>query len=219
MKVILCTHNSGGVGKTSLAVHIAGYLEAERGSVLLIDCDEQADAWKFHAGGQEPTEDKEFYSDPDKDVRVVYNPNRLSVKRIVKDRNYDYVVLDMDTPLPNIVTVILGSDPHLVLIPINVSQKNKALRNLEATLHTISDLEEKATFPPKVKIVPLGISEKAIKRVLDKFIDVPSNCSIAKKMDDLQEEMQRAIYEEFKYIWEDRKLIHIKDYFGSLIDI
>ena len=51
MKVILCTHNSGGVGKTTLAVHLAGVL-SKKGDVLLIDCDDQADSWKFYVGAE-----------------------------------------------------------------------------------------------------------------------------------------------------------------------
>lgn len=55
MKVILCTHNSGGVGKTTLAVHLAGVL-SKRGDVLLIDCNDQADSWKFYVS-EEPNEE------------------------------------------------------------------------------------------------------------------------------------------------------------------
>ncbi|MBR8836844.1 MAG: AAA family ATPase [Stigonema ocellatum SAG 48.90 = DSM 106950] len=48
--IILCTHNSGGVGKTTLAIHATGVLSSQSGrTTLLIDCDDQADSWQFYA--------------------------------------------------------------------------------------------------------------------------------------------------------------------------
>ncbi|MCX5982311.1 MAG: AAA family ATPase [Nostocales cyanobacterium LacPavin_0920_SED1_MAG_38_18] len=46
--IILCTHNDGGVGKTTLAVHVAGVLINRQDSTLLVDCDDQADFWQFY---------------------------------------------------------------------------------------------------------------------------------------------------------------------------
>jgi chromosome partitioning protein len=50
--IVLCTHHKGGVGKTELAIHIAGILRTQQPArTLLVDCDGQADAWTFHFGG------------------------------------------------------------------------------------------------------------------------------------------------------------------------
>lgn len=215
MKVILCTHNSGGVGKTSLAVHVAGWL-AQEGRVLLIDCDDQADAWKFYAG-KEPSKSKDFCSA--KDISVITNSERTSIKKLAKPQQYDYVVLDMDTPLPNIVQVILGSDPHLILIPINASQKYKSLENLEATLDVIAQLESKATYPPEVIIVPLGISENDVNERLLQCENKPNNYTVAPKMRNLQDEMQKAIYQSRDYIWNFPNCKDLFNYFGSFINI
>jgi Mrp family chromosome partitioning ATPase len=50
--IILSAFNKGGVGKTTLAVHVAGLL-AEQGRVLLVDCVDQYDAFYFYCH-QEP---------------------------------------------------------------------------------------------------------------------------------------------------------------------
>lgn len=208
------------MGKTTLAVHIAGIL-AEEGKVLLIDCDEQSDAWEFYANGEEP-EDQEDFRSTEEEIDIIYNSHRSPIKnnKNFPIEEYDYVVLDMDTPLPNIVQVIIGSDPDIVLIPVNVSQKSKSLRNLNATLEVIARLEKKATFSPNVKVIPLGVPEEDILRYLK--ANQPnqlSNFQVSKKMDNLQEEMQEAIYEERCYIWDYQKnKENLREYFQSILD-
>ena len=217
MKVILCTHNSGGVGKTTLAVHIAGIL-AEEGRVLLIDCDEQADAWKFYTGGEEPSPRQDSYTNEEKQIKVIYNPDRLPLKKLASPEQYDYTVLDMDTPLPNIVNVIIGSDPNLVLIPVNISQKSKSLRNLTATLGVIAKLEGRSNLPLEVRIVPLGVSEEEISRFLSTIEEQPTSCEVTEAMENLQDEMQEAIYEIQDYIWNIDSESDGDEYFRSILD-
>ena len=38
--IVLCTHNGGGVGKTTFAFHVAGGLQTKLSRTLLIDCDD-----------------------------------------------------------------------------------------------------------------------------------------------------------------------------------
>ena len=38
--IVLCTHNDRGVGKTTLALHVAGSLQTKLSRILLIDCDD-----------------------------------------------------------------------------------------------------------------------------------------------------------------------------------
>ncbi|MDM8560666.1 AAA family ATPase [Candidatus Parabeggiatoa sp. HSG14] len=45
--IILSAFNKGGIGKTTLAVHVADLL-AEQGRVLLVDCVDQYDAFNFY---------------------------------------------------------------------------------------------------------------------------------------------------------------------------
>lgn len=217
MKVILCTHNSGGVGKTTLAVHLAGVL-SKKGDVLLIDCDDQADSWKFYVGA-EPQEELDFNSvDTRPGISVMTNPNRRSIKRLVKPQQYDYVVLDMDTPLANIVQVILGSDPHVIFVPISSSSRYKAgFNNLQPTLNVISKIEAKASFPPEVIVVPLGINADEVQEQVNSIEDKPSQCNVASEMINVQDPMQKAVYLTKKYIWEELEYQKLENYFEDLL--
>jgi chromosome partitioning protein len=218
MKVILCTHNSGGVGKTTLAVHLAGVL-SKRGDVLLIDCDDQADSWKFYVG-EEPNEESDSNSvsvDTRPGISVITNPNRKRLKKFVKIEKYDYVVLDMNTPLANIVQVILSSDPHIIFIPISSSQRYKGLNNLEPTLNIIFEMETKATFTPEVFVVPLGISADEVQEQVNSIEDKPSQCSVALEMINVQDPMQEAVYLTKKYIWEYSEYQELEKYFEDLL--
>jgi chromosome partitioning protein len=84
---------------------------------------------------------------------VITNSERTSLKRLAKPEQYDDAILDMDTPLPNIVQVIIGNDPNLILIPVNASQKYKALKNLKDTFDVIYKLENQAIFAPEVIVL------------------------------------------------------------------
>lgn len=213
--IILCTHNDGGVGKTTLAVHIAGVLISQYSKTLLIDCDDQADFWQFYTGREPGKLDK---LDIDNNRTILHNPERKSIKSLAKPQQYDHVVLDIDTPLRNTVQVIVGDDPNLILVPVNKSQKTKALRNLPRTLKVISQLS-KPGFSSKVVIVPLGIQTDAISQVIEKIDenDKPTGCKIAEEMPDLQDQMQMAIYDERKYIWDYKDCEAFYDYFSKII--
>ncbi len=218
MKVILCTHNGGGVGKTTLAVHLAGVC-SELGKVLLVDCDDQYDAWEFYAG-YKPDDDTDNAIYLSKEgISVITNKNRKSIKKLASSSSYDYVVLDMDTPLPNIVTVIVGSNPDLILIPINYSQKYKALNNLKDTLGVILIMEGKATLSPQVRVVPLGVKADEVAAPLEKLKNKPANCTVSKSMPNVQDIMQESIYEKRNYIWNVPGYEHLRAYFEELIEI
>lgn len=123
--MILCTHHSGGVGKTTLAVHIAGCLYLKRkDQILLMDCDSQADAWRF-CTGRDPESEKELY-EANSCLAVQWNPGRARIKRAELE-DYDHIVLDIDSPLENTVQTITQNHPDLILAPINYSQQHKAL--------------------------------------------------------------------------------------------
>lgn len=221
--IVLCTHNDGGVGKTTLAVHAAGILISRSIRTLLIDCDDQADFWQFYTG-REPSKLND--TDTDDNRTVIFNKKReekelKSIKRLAKPEQYDHVIIDIDSPLKNTVQMIVGSDPDIILVPVNKSQKTKALRNLPRTLQVISQLESTVGFAPKVIIVPLGIQEDAISQVVSRInIDnKPQNCKIASAMPDVQEQMQHSIYEDRKYIWDYQGYEDMYEYFCSILGI
>lgn len=215
--IILCTHNDGGVGKTTLAVHIAGVLIDRLGSTLLIDCDDQADLWQFYVGN-EPTRELDYHRNEER--TVVWNDKRKSLSRIVSPEQYDHIILDIDSPLKNTVQVIISSNPDLVLVPINKSHKHKALRNLPRTLKVITDIASKAGYDPEVIIVPLGISGESVSEVLDKLNRdaKPTKCKVAPAMENLEELIEEAVYKDTKYIWEYSGYEHLYDYFDRLIN-
>ena len=215
--IILCTHNDGGVGKTTLAVHIAGVLLNRQESTLLVDCDDQADFWQFYIDrNPEKSKDWERYENS----TVMYNERREAIPKELPKGQYDHIVLDINSPLKNTVQTIVGNDPDLILVPVNKSQRIKALRNLPRTLKVIAQLETKAGYAPQVVIVPLGISKSSIYDIVDRLEDdlKPQRYRVADQMDDYQEEMQSAIYQDRKYIWDYEGLEHLYDYFVDLLD-
>lgn len=216
--IILCTHNNGGVGKTTLAVHVAGILMMRQQRTFLVDCDDQADFWRFHTG-HFPTKpkDQEIYQPNN---TVIWNKSRDPIESLIKKSQYDHVVLDINSPLQNTVQTIVGSDPDLILVPINISQEEKALLNLPRTLKVISNLEVRAGSNPQVIIVPLGISKNSIDQVVDRldYDNKPRKCKVFKQMDDCQSQMQKAIYKERQYIWDYDDWEYLYDYFADLLD-
>ena len=212
--IILCTHNDGGVGKTTLAVHAIGALQSQLGRILLIDCDDQADSWQFYADGIPKKLKDVLVKD---DISLISNKNRESIKRLAKPEQYDHIVLDVDSPLQNTVKLIIDNEPDLVLVPLNKSQAVKALRNLPRTLSVIAQLETKTGASPRTILVPLGIDPNDISEVISQTVKKPSRCIIAPPMPDVQQEMQVAIYKDKKYIWEYPGHENLQEYFCSLL--
>ncbi len=104
--IILCTHNSGGVGKTTLATHITGIFASRIGKTLLIDCDDQADSWQFYAKNP-PSQDETLYEVSD-DLSLYENKAKKKITQTRLDR-YDNIILDIDSPLANTVQLIVNS--------------------------------------------------------------------------------------------------------------
>jgi chromosome partitioning protein len=214
--IILCTHNDGGVGKTSLAVHVAGVLQAELGRILLIDCDDQADSWQFYAEGIPKKLKDVLVKD---DISLIWNKDRESLKRLANPEQYDHIVLDVDSPLENTVKLIVDNQPDLVLVPVNKSQEIKALRNLPRTLSVIAQLENKTGASPRTVIVPLGISPDGIQKAMTQITEKPSQCLVAPPMPDLQQQMQAAIYQDKQYIWNYTGYEDLQSYFRTLLSL
>ena len=80
--IIASTFNKGGVGKTTLAVHVAGILQEQNGTRnLLVDCVDQADAYYFFAR-REPRK----YIDIERisaTLSVINNPELQPLRKVV----------------------------------------------------------------------------------------------------------------------------------------
>jgi chromosome partitioning protein len=214
--IILCTHNDGGVGKTTLAIHAVGALQSQLGRILLIDCDDQADSWQFFADSI-PQKLKDILIKDE--ISIIWNKNRESIQRLTKPEQYDHIILDMDSPLQNTVKLILDNEPDLILVPVNKSQEIKALRNLPRTLSVIAQLETKTGNSPRTMVVPLGIDPNHINEALAQTLEKPSRCLIAPPLADLQREMQLAIYQDKRYIWNYPGYEYLQQYFCSLLSL
>jgi chromosome partitioning protein len=214
--IVLCTHNDGGVGKTTLAVHVAGALQSKLSRVLLIDCDDQADFWQFYSDTL-PQKNRDIFLG--EDISVIWNRKREAIRRLTKLEQYDHIVLDMDSALQNSVEMIIGSQPDLVLVPVNASQKIKALRNLPRTLSVIAQLTQKTGHVPRTIVVPLGISATEVAPVLQQIDRQNLPWEIAPEMPNLQDPMQIAIYQDHRYIWQYPEYTEILDYFLNLLQL
>jgi chromosome partitioning protein len=103
MQVILCTHNKGGVGKTELAIHMVGVLSSNSARILLVDCDNQADAWKFFRQGHDPQGESQVHK-VSEGLRICWNSSLRRVVCQADHQQYDYVVIDVDAALEDTVT-------------------------------------------------------------------------------------------------------------------
>ncbi|MCC5900180.1 MAG: ParA family protein [Phormidium sp. BM_Day4_Bin.17] len=213
MKVMLCTHNSGGVGKTTLAVHLAGYL-SEWGEVLLIDCDEQADSWKFF---MEKEPEVPVDKGSARGIEVIANPERRSLKKLkVKPNQFDYVIIDIDTVLENTVQVILNADPNLIFVPLNRAHMYKSIDNLASVLEMLERIDGNPVLPYSVVIVPLGIDKENIENELESIEYNSEKYLVADSMNYLSSKMDEAVYKGRKYIWDYVDLQDNKNYFEYL---
>ena len=221
-KVILCNYNKGGVGKTTLAVHITGILlEQKQGRILLVDCDARPDSWRFYMK-RRPTGSEGFIKINSR-LSVFWNQPRdkgAKFQRIQKTQllAYDYMIIDSDNPPEDTVIMINNHRPDLILIPLNKSQRHSLedipdFLELIETVDAVANLNPDIAYYPQVKIVPLGVSQEIIGRSL-----AEENCEIAPAMRDVQDEMVEALGEK-NYIWNYSSCEDLRQYFISLLEI
>jgi len=152
MKVLVAQHK-GGVGKTTLSIHVAGILSSERFSkTLLVDCDTQGDFFRFFSGFY-PNEPLELVESPG-GQDVIWNPNREKFSNKISFSGYNHIVVDVDTGITNSLQIFAEFAPDLVLVPINVQtlsiEHGRQLCNmLERSMHA---------FTSKIVIVQMGSS-------------------------------------------------------------
>ncbi|NJL55735.1 ParA family protein [bacterium] len=222
--VILCNFIKGGAGKTTLAVHITGILiERTASQVLLIDCDPRPDSWRFFSGSRPPIGSTRLSLH--KGVDLWWNPPQPKgsrfkplTKRVYED--YDYIVIDADSPPEDSLTILSDALPDIFLLPIAESQSH-AIEDIQPF---IRDLEREIRFEkdsgidynPIIKVVPLGISPEEIEPEIDvnEFRDV--EVRICSPMRFLASEVRRSLKERI-LIWNYPDLEDMESYFVSLI--
>ena len=212
MNIILCTHHKGGVGKTTLSVHIAGVLSEKLGRILLIDCDSQGNSHLFYLGNEEVKSlGLKKYNNR---LSIIWNPEKRAIHRVADIQTYDHIVLDIDSPLAETVKVIVDNHPDQVLIPVN--DHPWAISGLSETLPVIAKLDDISNTTTKVVIVPLGASIKDINNEINTISELPKNLKIAKKMRFLRPEFNQALKEK-TLIWQYQGYENLKTYFDALL--
>jgi chromosome partitioning protein len=213
--IILCTHHKGGVGKTELAIHVAGVLQKGVDRILLLDCDSQASAWEFYFRGS-PTVEKTPRA-VDATLSVMWNPSRTGLRTLTETGEFGHIVIDVDSPLQNTVQAIIQDRPNLILIPISLPHEHEGLVRLGDPLTILGSLGKTAQLTSRVRIVPLGSRLSTIQaRLAELGIDLP-DCKAAPRLRNLQKETQRA-RKERRYVWEYPGCEDVADYFSSLVE-
>jgi chromosome partitioning protein len=213
LSIILCTHHKGGVGKTTLSVHIAGILSEKLGRTLLIDCDSQGNSHLFYLGAKENRSlDLKIYNEK---LSIIWNPEKRAIRRFADfETTYDHIVLDIDSPLAETVRVIIDNHPDKVLVPVN--DHPWSISGLSETLPVIAKLDDISKTETKVVIVPLGASIENIKKEISNISKLPKKFRIARRMRFLRPEFNQALKEQ-TLIWNYERCEDLKIYFNALL--
>jgi chromosome partitioning protein len=164
MPVLAVLNQKGGVGKTTLATHIAMRLSELKHRVLLIDADQQGSSldWKA-ARGEQPA------------FTVVGLPKDSIHREIAElSKNYDWVVIDGPPRVSTVAkSAIAASD--MVLIPIQPSPYDVwAAKDIVDLIVEVRVLKEdlKAAFTVNRKIVGTAIGRDVAAALANFPIDV-----------------------------------------------
>jgi len=176
--IILSAFNKGGVGKTTLAVHVAGLL-AETGRVLLIDCVDQYDAFHFFCRQEPQNELVPQHAKNNENLNVIWNPDQKPISQLVESSEYEHIILDINSPNEDTVKVIVDNEPDIILLPIN--DQALALDKLGDTLAIVAAMQ-KTNYHSQVRIVPLGATKARIEECLAQIAVKPTNLQMSKRV-------------------------------------
>jgi chromosome partitioning protein len=204
--IILSAFNKGGVGKTTLAVHVAGLL-AEEGRVLLVDCVDQYDAFSFYCRQQPENVLVPQRAQKNERLTVVWNPDKTRITRLVEPSEYEHIVLDINSPNEDTVKVIVENEPDIILLPIN--DQALALDKLADTLAIVAAMQ-KTNYHSKVRIVPLGATKARIEECLAQIAVKPTNLQMTKRIKKHLKEFPDAL-QTGQFVWHYNDCEYIRD--------
>lgn len=152
--ILVSTFNKGGVGKTTLAVHIAALLgeRTDGRRTLLVDCVDQHDAFTFFTR-EAPTKELEPIRISDS-LAVTWNPDRAPLRKEIEHHEYDHIVIDLNSPQVDTVRTILQDDPDRLLLPIN--DQALADARIAETFEVLHRMQDRFGALFDVLLVPLG---------------------------------------------------------------
>ncbi|HCE1990124.1 TPA: ParA family protein [Vibrio parahaemolyticus] len=194
MKIVIAQHK-GGVGKTTLALHVAGILsERELEETLLIDCDTQADSFYF-LHGDYPREKLDLCNNSC--PQVLWNPDRTSLSKSGAYAKYDNIVVDIDTRIQNAMQVIMEVNPETVLIPVD--DQFLAVHHLREAIDLVIDSVGKFMYPVNIVVVPMGVKDanliSEIRNITKEF-----NVNLSPPLPYLRNEFN-ASFRSRSYVW------------------
>ena len=152
MKVVIAQHK-GGVGKTTLAVHVAATLSAGRfNKTLIVDCDSQGDSFRFFTS-RFPEKTLELEEGMD-NVDTLWNPERDKFSTKSSFSEYANLVVDVDTRVVNSLQIILEANPDIILIPVDKQQLSIVHGN--QVVEMINEHAGHFAYPAKVIFIQMG---------------------------------------------------------------
>jgi len=210
-RIYLCAQHKGGVGKTTLAVHATGVLQAGYPRTLLIDCDSQGDAFTFfsRAKPRHPLDLRTIGS-----VVVVWNPNIDPLRRITSVEEYDRIVIDVESPTADTVKVITDYDPHVLLVPAD--DQLIGIDHISDILGIAKNLEGRLAYPLEVRIVPLGITASVVNKTIQQSDHKPQNLVVTRRMRSMRKEMNKSL-KKGKFIWDYLNEKRLFDFFLEVV--
>lgn len=125
MKTVAIYNNKGGVGKTTIAVHLALYAQAERLKTMAVGMDRQGDMMRWLSGGDQNLREGTLL-EPSKYLKVLYSPDTFP--RGIQQN--DLVVVDC----PPAIEIATKATADLFVVPVD---GRLALQDFTNVLHQL----------------------------------------------------------------------------------
>ena len=165
--IISLNNQKGGVGKTTLTIHIASTLALAGKKVLLIDADSQRSALDWTAAREE-----------DPLFSTVGMPSNSIHKQIrLLDKDYDYIIIDGPARIYDVAkSSIAASD--IVLIPIQPSPYD--VWSADEVIKLVNEVKEPLSAFKKIKCafvinrkIPKTVLGRDVEEALTRYEDIP----------------------------------------------